>query len=216
MPYRYLIGLGGCGLGALGLFVLRFPDRMGRILAFWHPTTETYQDKGFQTLHSLIAIGSGGLWGVGIGSSTQKYTLTEQFSDFVFSIVSEEFGFVGVSIIILLYFLLIVEGWRVAYRAPDFYANLLASGITVMFGICAGLNLAMVAGMLPPKGLALPFISYGGSNMLITLASVGILMNVAKYVERNEAMTAQKTLKTKPVKKNKWFVFRRKKKWFEA
>ena len=109
--------------------------------------------------------------------------LTEQCTDFIFAIICEEVGFIGAALIVLCFFLLIWEGWRVALRAPDFYATLLASGITLMLAIGISLNLMVVFGLAPTKGLALPFLSYGGSNLLVTMTSMGILMNIGKYIE---------------------------------
>jgi cell division protein FtsW len=194
-----ILHLGGLVLTAiptLATAVMLFPNRLERLTAYFRvlwsilfskdPTTEIAMGKGFQLLQSLVAVGSGGVTGLGLGNSMQKYFLSEQFSDFIFAIICEELGFVGALLIILCFFLLIWQGWLVALRAPDFFSTLLASGITLMLAISVGLNLMVVTGLAPTKGLALPLVSYGGSSLLITMASMGILMNIGKYVEEQQ------------------------------
>jgi cell division protein FtsW len=195
MRILHLAGLVGAAIPPFAIALMCYPDRLKRIAAFiliWlgkaDPSSEAATGKGFQLLQSLIAVGSGGLTGRGLGNSMQKHFLTEQFSDFIFAIISEELGFIGAVLIILCFFFLIWEGWRVALRAPDFFAVLLASGITLMLAISVALNLMVVTGMAPTKGLALPLLSYGGSSMVITMASIGILMNIGKYVEWQRAL----------------------------
>jgi cell division protein FtsW len=182
-----ILHLGGLILATLPAFVaalFMFHDRLERVLAFVSPTAESSVGKGYQLMQSLIAVGSGGTTGVGMGNSMQKYFLTEQFSDFIFAILCEEMGLVGAILVVALFFLLIWEGWRVALRAPDFYGTLLASGITLTLAVSIALNLMVVLGLAPTKGLALPLISYGGSNLVTTLFSIGVLMNIGKYIER--------------------------------
>jgi cell division protein FtsW len=199
MRWIHLFGMvAGAGSFFSALIVFFFPDRLERIISFLFPTVEHVAGKGFQLRQSLIAVGSGGMWGVGLGNSMQKYFLNEQFSDFMFAIVGEELGFVWTAAVVVVYFLLILEGWNVALKAPDFYAKLLASGITLMLAISVTLNLMVVLGMAPTKGLALPFLSYGGTNLLVTLTAVGILMNIGKYIELEAVPAASR--KNKPAR----------------
>ncbi len=184
MRILHLTSLVGATIPAFVWVVFQYPDRVERVLAFLNPTPEALLGKGMQLHQSLIAVGSGGLTGVGLGNSMQKFFLTEQYSDFIFAIIAEEIGLFGSALIIFAFFLLIWEGWRVAMRAPDFYATLLAAGITLMLAINVTLNLMVVLGLAPTKGLALPFLSLGGSNMLIIMAAMGILMNIGAYIER--------------------------------
>lgn len=185
MRILHLGGLVTAVVPAFVYVVLMFPDRVARVAAFINPTSENLKGAGHQLFQSLIAVGTGGLWGVGLGNSMQKYFLTEQFTDFIFAIVAEELGFIGAAFVVLCFLLLIMQGWRVALRAPDFYGTLLASGLTLMIMINVVLNLMVVLGLAPTKGLVLPLLSYGGSNMIVTLTAIGILMNVGKYIERH-------------------------------
>ncbi len=134
----------------------------------------------YQVLQSLIALGSGGLWGKGLGGSTQKMGfLPEPFTDFIFSILGEELGFVGCAAVILLFAMLAVFGLRIAFRAPDFGGFLLAFGATFSIVLQAVINIAVVTGSAPTKGISLPFVSYGGSGLVLAFAAVGLVLNVA-------------------------------------
>ncbi|MFP4379115.1 MAG: FtsW/RodA/SpoVE family cell cycle protein [Candidatus Sumerlaeia bacterium] len=201
MRLRYLIGLVAATIPAFVYVVLRFPDKLARVIAFVNPTPDAMMGKRYQLTQSLTAVGSGGLTGVGLGNSMQKHYLTEQYSEFIFAIAAEELGLIGAGLIILLYFLLIWEGWRTAFRAPDFYSTVLASGITIMLAISIGLNMMVVLGLAPTKGLSLPLMSYGGSNMVVTLTSIGLLMNVGKYIEKDQALVRSPVRKKQPRKK---------------
>ena len=193
MRVLHLTGLVAAVIPVFVAAVRVFPDRVERVLAFvsmlFDSNPQATLGKGYQLFQSLIAVGSGGVTGVGLGHSMQKYFLTEQFSDFIFAIICEETGFIGSSLIIILFLLLIWEGWRIALRGPDFYATLLASGITLMLTISVALNLMVVTGLAPTKGLALPFLSYGGSSLIITMGAIGVLMNIGKYVEEQAEST---------------------------
>jgi len=190
MRIQHLVGLVAATTAAFVSVIWMLPSRFERIIAYvqiiisGNPTQEIIMGKGHQMIQSLTAVGAGGTMGVGLGNSIQKYFLTEQHSEFIFAIVCEELGFIGAGLLILAFFILIWEGWRVALRAPDFNANLLASGITLMLVISVLLNFMVVLGLAPTKGLSLPLVSHGGSNMLVTLTALGILMNIGKYVER--------------------------------
>lgn len=138
-------------------------------------------DTGWQVVQSLNAIGSGGLFGVGLGNSTQKYLyLPEAHNDFIFSIIAEELGFIGCAFVIILFALFIWRGILIAIKAPDMFGSLIAVGITSMIGLQAIINIAVVTSSMPNTGMPLPFFSYGGTSLLILLASVGVLLNISR------------------------------------
>ncbi|MBW1784798.1 MAG: FtsW/RodA/SpoVE family cell cycle protein, partial [Deltaproteobacteria bacterium] len=153
--------------------------RVKRWLAFLNPW-EDPRGIGFQIIHSFLAFGSGGIFGAGLGNSKQKlFYLPEPHTDFALSIIGEELGLVGVSAIIVLFGILITGGIRVALKAKDLYSTYLAVGLTSFIGLQVLINMGVVMGLLPTKGLTLPLISYGGSSLLITLASIGVLLNIS-------------------------------------
>lgn len=174
--------LGAILIAAPGAWALiaTSPYRMRRIQAFLAPFEHRY-DVGYQIAESLISFGSGGPTGVGIGDSRQKlFFLPEAHTDFISAIVGEELGFVGICALIAAFVVLVWRGLRVAFRAADDYGSYLAVGITMFVGLQAFTNLAVAMGMLPTKGLVLPFISYGGSSLLVNCAAIGILLNVSR------------------------------------
>jgi len=151
----------------------------GRIDAFLDPWSDP-SGKGFQIIQSWLALGTGGVFGQGLGEGKQKlFYLPEAHTDFILSVVGEELGFLGVGIIVCMFFLLVQRSMRIAVAAPDTFGRFLALGIAVLFGIEATVNMGVITGLLPTKGLALPFISYGGSSLLISLFAVGILLNIS-------------------------------------
>ncbi|QEM66983.1 putative lipid II flippase FtsW [Geobacter sp. FeAm09] len=151
----------------------------GRMEAFLNPWSDP-EGKGFQIIQSWLALGTGGVFGQGLGEGKQKlFYLPEAHTDFILSVVGEELGFLGVVVIIGMFFLLVQRAMRIAVAAPDIFGRFLALGIAVLFGIEATVNMGVVTGLLPTKGLALPFISYGGSSLLISLFAVGILLNIS-------------------------------------
>ena len=138
--------------------------------------------KGFQIIQSFISFGSGGAFGVGIGDGMQKlYYLPEPHTDFILSVIAEEGGFIAVVIIISLFVIFIFRGFMIAYKAPDTFGTLLASGLTMTIAVEAFVNIAGVMGLIPVKGLVLPFVSYGGSSVVMSLAVAGILMNISSF-----------------------------------
>lgn len=160
--------------------------RLRRLRSFLEPFKHRY-GAGYQVAESLISFGSGGVWGNGLGDSKQKlFFLPEAHTDFISAIVGEELGFVGVGMLVLAYGLLIWRGLRAAWRAKDEYATYLAVGITAFLGVQSMTNLAVAMGMLPTKGLVLPFVSYGGSSLLVNCASVGILLNASRTSVEDE------------------------------
>ena len=130
-----------------------------------------------------MAFGTGGLWGTGIGKGYQKlFYLPEPHTDFIFSIIGEEFGLVGVMIIIVLYAWILLKGIKVAREAPDTFGSLIAIGLTTAMGMQICINMGVTLGLLPTKGLTLPFLSYGGTSLLLNMASIGILMNISASI----------------------------------
>lgn len=152
-----------------------------RIMTWRHPFSDPL-DGTYQTDNSIIAIGSGGLFGLGLGNSRQKYLyLPESQNDFVFPIVCEELGFIGALAIIIVFFLLVVEGYSIAVRCKDRFGMLLAVGITTQIGIQTVLNLGVVSNLIPNTGISLPFFSYGGTALIMQLVEMGIVMNISQH-----------------------------------
>ncbi len=153
-----------------------------RVTAWLDPFNPEIMDKTWQIRNSLIAIGSGGMFGLGLGNSRQKFLyLPESKNDFVFAIVCEEFGFVGAMIVIICFIVLIVRGFRIASNAPDKFGMILAAGISAQIGIQAILNIAVVTGAFPNTGVSLPFFSYGGTALIMLLAQMGIVLNISRH-----------------------------------
>ncbi|MBO8162263.1 MAG: stage V sporulation protein E [Brevibacillus sp.] len=177
----HYIWFGLLGLAGFAALVLSAPYRIKRITAFIDP----WQDplgSGYQIIQSLYAIGPGGLLGLGLGQSRQKHLyLPEPYNDFIFSIIAEELGFIGGSLVLLLFLLLLWRGMRVAITAPDLFGSLLALGIIGMIAIQVVINVGVVTGMFPVTGITLPFLSYGGSSLTLMLTGVGILLNISRY-----------------------------------
>jgi cell division protein FtsW len=168
------------GVAAMVLAVQLAPYRMRRLMAFQDPWAHS-QDAGFQLVQSLIAFGSGGLDGVGLGQSKQKMLfLPEAHTDFIFALVGEELGLIGALAVLGLFAIVAVRGFRVAARHPDSFASLLAFGLTAVLILSAVVNVGVVLGMLPTKGLPLPFLSYGGSALLATMLEVGLLAALSR------------------------------------
>jgi cell division protein FtsW len=166
------------------LLVWRVPYRRMRVLSYLDPWKDPL-GSGFHLKHSFLAFGSGGWGGMGLGGSQQKlFYLPEPHTDFIFSIVGEELGFVGVLIIAVLFMVLIIKCLKLALRVKDLFGLYLVVGITVMIGFQAFINMLVVMGLLPTKGLTLPFLSYGGSSLLLNMICVGILMNLTAQHHR--------------------------------
>jgi cell division protein FtsW len=177
----HLAGLAALFLPVALWLLLHKSYRLARLTAFLDPWKDP-RHSGFQIIQSLISFGSGGTFGVGIGDGMQKlFYLPEPHTDFILSVIAEESGFIGVGLILLLYIILIVRGFRISLKAPDLFGNLLAAGLTMMLALEAFINIAGVMGLIPLKGLALPFLSYGGTSLMMSLAAVGILLNISSY-----------------------------------
>ncbi len=154
--------------------------RLHRWWAFLNPWEDPH-GFGFQIIHSFLAFGSGGLAGVGLGNSKQKlFYLPEPHTDFVAAIVAEEAGFIGVSVLLILFALIVIRGIKIALNAPDLFGTYLALGISCMLALQVMVNMGVVMALLPTKGLTLPFISYGGSSLVISLISMGVLMSISR------------------------------------
>lgn len=177
----HFFGLAALGFVGFVFLILSAPYRISRITAFLNPWEDPLGD-GFQIIQSLYAIGPGGLMGLGLGNSLQKYFyLPEPQTDFIFAILGEELGFIGGTIVIGLFLLLLWRGIKIALESPDQFGRFLALGIVTMLTIQAMINISVVIGLIPVTGITLPFLSYGGSSLTLTLCSVGILLNISRY-----------------------------------
>lgn len=174
------------GLAALGVFgfvglILAAPYRLQRITAFLDPWSDPL-GAGYQIIQSLYAIGPGGLAGLGLGMSRQKYSyVPEPQTDFIFSILAEELGFIGGLLVLTLFLILVWRGMRVAMTVDDLFGSLLAVGIVGMVGIQVVINIGVVIGLMPVTGITLPLISYGGSSLTLMLTALGILLNISRF-----------------------------------
>ena len=178
------------------LMVLRDPKKFNRILSFLDPW-KYGQDVGYQLKQSLLAIGSGGLFGLGPGQSRAKlFYLPDAHTDFILAIFSEELGLIGVLLILALFTILVYRGMLLSLRAPDAFGSYLALGLTLLIGLQAAINMGVVTGLFPTKGLSLPFLSYGGSSLLATLLAVGILLNISSQIKRPKLAPAPPSKQT--------------------
>lgn len=176
---RYILGMVVLALPFLYFLVMNVDYRRRRILAYLNPW-EDPTNTGFQIIQSWLAFGNGGVIGQGLGEGKQKmFYLPEAHTDFILSVVGEELGLIGVVVIAAMFLMLVLRGVRVALMSQDPFGRFLAFGIVTLLGIQAFVNMGVVTGLLPTKGLALPFISYGGSSLIVTLFAVGILLNVS-------------------------------------
>jgi len=179
---RHLAGLTALLIPAAVWMIMFRSYRIDRLKVFLNPWNDP-SNKGFQIIQSLLSFGSGGAFGVGIGDGMQKlFYLPEPHTDFILSVIAEESGFVGVAVVIFLFVVLIIRGFMVAFRAPDLFGTLLAAGLTMVLAMGAFINIAGVMGLIPLKGLTLPFLSYGGTSLVMSLVAVGILLNISSHV----------------------------------
>lgn len=173
----FIMGMGSAAV--LGLSVSS-PYRLRRLLAYLDPWSDPL-NVGFHIIQSLLAIGSGGFFGLGLGNSRQKFFyLPQQYADFIFAVLCEELGFLGAAGLIVLFLAFFISGLRIASLAKDGFSQLLCSGIIAMFAVQTFMNLMVVTGLLPTTGIPLPFISYGGSALIINLFSVGLILNISR------------------------------------
>ena len=185
--HRHLAALAGAG-AALGVaVVLRHPYMLDRVrgwISHWSTGVVDAQGRSWQLHQSIVALGSGGVFGEGPGRSIQKFFfLPDPHTDFIFAVIGEELGFVGTVLVLAAYVVLFLRGLRIASRAPDRFGFLLASGLTLSLAIYVGMNLSVVTGIIPTTGLPLPFLSYGGSALVVNLGVVGVLLNVASQMQ---------------------------------
>ncbi|WLR52249.1 stage V sporulation protein E [Bacillus tianshenii] len=177
----HFVALGVVGLAGFVGLIASAPYRIKRITSFLDP----WQDplgSGFQIIQSLYAIGPGGLLGLGLGKSRQKFFyVPEPQTDFIFSIIAEELGFIGGTFVLLLFAVLLWRGIRIALGAPDLFGSFLAVGIVSMIAIQVMINIGVVTGLMPVTGITLPFLSYGGSSLTLILVAIGILLNISRY-----------------------------------
>ena len=179
LSWKWLVAGAGAALPLLFVLITHVSYRQARITSFWHPESDP-QGAGFQLLQSLIAVGSGGFTGVGLMESKQKlFYLPEAHTDFIYGVICEELGFIGAAVVIALFAVYGWRGMRAAFNAPDGFGRMLALGVTAMVLFQSLINFAVVLGMMPTKGIPLPFVSYGGSSLLVMLLATGVLLNVA-------------------------------------
>ncbi|MDP3259799.1 MAG: putative lipid II flippase FtsW, partial [Thermodesulfovibrionales bacterium] len=190
---RYLLSLSVFAIPVI-VKLVQEPYRWKRVTSFLNPWDDP-QGSGFQLIQSFIALGSGGIKGVGLGESKQKLLfLPETHTDFIFSLVGEELGLIGAGVIILLFVMLFVRGIAATNKAKDSFVYYLSFGLSTMIALQALINFSVVTGMIPTKGLPLPFISYGGSALLVNMAAVGILLNLSKGEDSRRVVDRTKEL----------------------
>ncbi len=184
LQWRYMLAMVLAAIPGVYLFILRVPYRRNRILTFIDPSLDPY-GSGYQIRQSLIAIGSGGWQGLGYAQGNQKkFFLPEPHTDFIFSVIGEELGLWGTLLTLTLFILLFVKGVKIALRADTRFGAFLGLGIVSMFTFQALINMSVVLSLMPTKGLPLPFVSVGGSSMVVALVAVGILLNISKQGRR--------------------------------
>ncbi|MBC5995951.1 stage V sporulation protein E [Romboutsia ilealis] len=185
MNMKFVYTMIALGIAAFAGLVLSAPYRLKRVLSFLDP----FQDplgSGYQVIQSLYAIGSGGLFGLGLGKSKQKYFyIPEPQNDFIFAIIGEELGLVGCIVVMMLFVILVYRCIRIALKCPDIFSAMVVIGIGAQIGIQAALNIAVATSSMPATGVALPFISMGGTSLTILMGAVGIVLNISKHVKIN-------------------------------
>ena len=181
LHYRYFVGLALVALPAIYLVLVAAPYRRRRLLAFWDPWADPLGD-GFQIIQSLVAVGTGGVFGRGLMGGVQKlFYLPEPHTDFIYAVISEELGLIGATIILLCFCVIAWRGLRIAARAEDTFGSFVALGLTTMIAAQAFVNISVVLGLMPTKGIPLPLVSFGGSSLLINLLGMGVLLNISQH-----------------------------------
>jgi len=181
LHYRYFIGTVLCALPMLYLVLVSAPYRRRRLLAFWDPWADPLGD-GFQIIQSLIAVGTGGIFGRGLMAGVQKlFYLPEPHTDFIFAVIGEELGLIGATGILLCFCVIAWRGLRISMRAEDTFGSFVALGLTTMIAVQAFVNMSVVLGLMPTKGIPLPLVSAGGSSLLINLLGMGVLLNISQH-----------------------------------
>ncbi len=178
--FRYIFGAALAGFPLLMFMLLSRPYRRERLLTFMDPMQDIY-GSGFQLYHSLTALGSGGLRGLGLGTGFHKlFYIPEVHTDFVFAVIGQEIGFMGTLTVLILFIIFAWRGFKISLRQEDYLGRVMAAGLTFLIVLQAGLNVAVVTGTFPTKGLPLPFISFGGSSLVFNMFAVGVLLNISK------------------------------------
>jgi cell division protein FtsW len=181
LNYRYLVGAALAAVPVLYFAIMSAPYRQRRLLAFWDPWADPL-GEGFQLIQSLIAVSTGGVFGRGLMGGVQKlFFLPEPHTDFIYAVISEELGLVGATTVLICFCVILWRGVRIAMRAHDAFGSFLALGLTTMISVQALVNISVVLGLLPTKGIPLPLVSSGGSSLLISLLGVGMLLNVSQH-----------------------------------
>jgi cell division protein FtsW len=181
LHYRYFVGSLLAMIPLAYIVLVSAPYRRRRLLAFWDPWADPLGD-GFQIIQSLIAVGTGGVFGRGLMEGVQKlFYLPEPHTDFIFAVIGEELGLVGATVVLACFCLIAWRGIRIALRAPDSFGSFVALGLTVMIVVQAFVNMSVVLGLLPTKGIPLPLVSAGGSSLLISLLGMGVLLNISQH-----------------------------------
>jgi cell division protein FtsW len=181
LNYRYIVGAGLVAMPTVAILVWSYAYRLKRVKTFLNPWSDPLGD-GFQIIQSLIAVGTGGVWGRGLMNGVQKlFYLPEPHTDFIYAVISEELGMIGATAVLICFLVIAWRGLRIALRAPDGFGAFLALGLTTMVSVQALINISVVLGLMPTKGIALPFVSFGGSSLLINLLGMGILLNVSQH-----------------------------------
>jgi cell division protein FtsW len=181
LHYRYFVGLVLIALPAIYLVLVAAPYRRRRLLAFWDPWADPLGD-GFQIIQSLVAVGTGGVFGRGLMAGVQKlFYLPEPHTDFIYAVISEELGLIGATAILLCFCVIAWRGLRIAARAEDTFGSFVALGLTTMIAAQALVNISVVLGLMPTKGIPLPLVSFGGSSLLINLLGMGVLLNISQH-----------------------------------
>jgi cell division protein FtsW len=189
ISYRYVVSLALLSLPALYLVVMFSPYRAQRMMAFLDPWADA-QGAGYQAIQSMIAVGTGGFFGRGLMGGMQKlYYLPEPHNDFIYAVIAEELGLIGATTVLICFCVIAWRGLRTAARAPDRFGAFLAVGLTAMIAFQALLNISVVIGLAPTKGIPLPFVSAGGSSLLINLLGMAILLNVSQHASPPHVVT---------------------------
>jgi cell division protein FtsW len=181
LHYRYFVGLALVALPAIYVVLVAAPYRRRRLLAFWDPWADPLGD-GFQIIQSLVAVGTGGVFGRGLMGGVQKlFYLPEPHTDFIYAVISEELGLIGATAILLCFCVIAWRGLRISVRAEDTFGCFVALGLTTMIAAQAFVNISVVLGLMPTKGIPLPLVSFGGSSLLINLLGMGVLLNISQH-----------------------------------
>jgi cell division protein FtsW len=187
LNYRYVVGLAALAAPVVYLVIVSAPYRLRRWIAFWCPECDPLGD-GFHLMQSLIAVGSGGWVGRGLMGGIQKlFYLPEPHNDFIFAVIAEELGLLGTTLVVICFAVIAWRGLRTAVTAPDRFGAFLALGLTAMVVGQALINISVVLGLLPTKGIPLPLVSNGGSSLLVNLASIGVLLNISQHAVQRAA-----------------------------